>query len=305
MVVREEKRPPSRMVGLIVGAALLGLGLGGSLFVVDFGGEYVLAQLRRAVWEATGCAVEAGRVSGNPLGGFTLRDLTLSRDGAPLLWAEKMGIFLDLRSLVRGSPAPGLIEVGPLAVDGPRALPLVRSLDAAPSSMPLPSLHLFQLALSLDRHRLLVDRLDLSRRGESFDLRASMTWGPLPLELRGTWDVQGERVLLEESTVKIGTGRGALQGVLGPEIALEGSWEGVRLEELAFAFPGARSDDRGGIAGRIEVRGTYQDPLISGELSLEGGRLRGISLDGGFASGVLTPPLLRVKELRGSIQGAP
>jgi len=132
-----------------------------------------------------------------------------------------------------------------------------------------------------------------------------MTWDLLPLELRGTWDIQGERVLLEESTVKIGAGHGTLQGVLGPEIALEGSWEGVRLEELAFALPGARSDDCGKIAGRVEVRGTYQDPLISGELSLEEGRLRGISLDGGFASGVLTPPLLRVKELRGSIQGAP
>lgn len=305
MAAQEEKRPPSRTVLMLVVVTLLGLGLGGSLLTVDFGGAFFLDRLRAEVQQTLGCTVDVEDISGNPLGGFALRGFSLSRKDGPLLWAESVRVQLDPYSLLQGAPAPGFLELCGLTLDGPRSMPLLRSLDAAPSTAPLPSLRLLEISISLDHHKLTVDRLNLERRGEVFNLEASLALNTLPLELRGTFDLQGERVVLDDGTFRIGEGEGTLRGSLGTSLDLAGAWNGVRMEDLASVTSSVTSEDRGTSAGRFRAWGLLENPSLSGDLSVDQGVFRGVSLDHGFAAWRFASSRLRVEEARGILNGAP
>ncbi|PKL02418.1 MAG: hypothetical protein CVV55_04525, partial [Synergistetes bacterium HGW-Synergistetes-2] len=100
-------------IALVVLAALAGL----AVATMDFAGDLVVREAGSAVKEYLGADLSVAGIKGNPVKGFSMQGVSLTKDGHPLFSAKLLDVALNLGSLLSKSPKLSLVSVAGVEID--------------------------------------------------------------------------------------------------------------------------------------------------------------------------------------------
>lgn len=270
-------------IGLLT-LALIVIGL--AFFVLprrDIGTDQIVAALRDAVSALPGGSLEVGSVSGNPITGYRVRDITIRGPGGEIARAPVVVLRLLLPSLLRGDPLPKSITVRNGTLSAEKLLAALRARTPSPgkafSLKNFPVIRFEPVTISTASGDFIMKSARLSPGDGSATVSASGTFLEIPFDIGGSV-VDDDALTVTDAFLRAGDTVVALSGALAP-LDMKGTMEGLRLERIASA---ARLNLplEGSVTSSFSVSAREGQVLLSGEGGLHGGHIAGIDAEGDF-----------------------
>ena len=298
-----------KVVGLVIGA-LLAVVVGG-VFFVDGATDLVKDQAQSAVRDSLGGELLLGDVTGNPLRGYTVTRVALEKDGVTLFEADRISLAVSLLAFLRGGAIISDVEIAGARGDADRLgrfFATIKGEGGGGSSL-VGRVTFSDSVLTTPAGTLLASRARISLGGSTVALELDGRWqgpGKTPLSLsgKGTLAFQGDALAVAELDLRVGQGKVLLQGSVLPELGLWGTVEGLEGSEVGALWPETEGALRGRLSLAIQSGGTWKNPRISGDATLEGGKFSGVTVDRASGRFSFTPALLKVAGIEASVFGA-
>ncbi len=259
----------------VLSLALVAL-VGVALSVTDLGTGVVRDQAVKAISQSLQAKVSMGGISGNPLKGYVISDLSLEREGEYSVGLPSLDIKLNLIALIRGGAVVDRLVLSGLSTDLDQLTALMDSLppsegDGVPS-VPVGAISIVNSSLGLPGG--VVEIKDLSGRfnddrGVAFDLRMDLAYGGLPVKGKVLGLYGGSFLTIGDLDLSVGSGKVIAKGDLFPDLSAKGEVKNLDFAELKGLWPDMASvSGRGSLA--FEVGGTLESPVISGSMAFDG-----------------------------------
>ncbi len=247
------------------------------LSVTDLGTGLVRTQAMKQLSRSLEADVSMGEVSGNPIKGYSLKDLTLSREGVYSLKIPAVGIKPNIMALLGKGVLVDEVTLSGIdtGLDQVRAFmdSLPESEGSEPATLPVGSVSFRGSTLTLPGGVLDIDEVTAGLKGGkdlSVRLELDVAYGGLPV--KGTVSgIFGDSLLkLEGVDLSVGSGRISARGDLLPDLSAKGDIS-LELSELSSLWPGIADAGLSGKASTaFSAEGTWRSPILAGEVAFDG-----------------------------------
>lgn len=248
------------------------------------GVNYFKSSLEKVASEFPGWILEAEDYSGNPLTGFTARNVSVSYKGEKLAGADSLYVSLSFLSLLKGASGVEKISVSSAAISSPEFFSAVRDTDLPPESgeisPDLPVVTLSPSAISTPMGLLKADILRLTPGRGTVTFEGKGSFLGTKVEIGGSLAVE-DSILLTDSFLTAGDAVAALSGEAFPNFFLEGTVESLNLERMTslLSLPVSM---KGTVDSTVVVSRPGGKLLVSGEGEIRGGDIEGLLAEGTF-----------------------
>ena len=244
-------------------------------------GSWLVLPLARWIGGAMTPALRLEGVEGSLFQGYEVQGLVLASGDATYLTLDRAAVSLDWGLTLRGTPWVRSLEVQGLSADVERIQELAGRFaggaeGASPAVYPLRA-SLRDLHLILSQGTLDLSELTLTEEGDlALAARLRSMAEDLPIALKGRLSFQNLEVL--SSDLRVGGGRGALQGRILPVLDLRADLSALPLAPLMALAPDGTPRASGLLHGRLQVRADSGDVRAEGVLTLQKGAVADVPL---------------------------
>ncbi len=292
---------------LIALVALVALA-GGAAWTLNFAGDLVVREAGSAVKELMGADLRVAEISGNPIRGFSMRDVSLSRDGAQLFSARNIDVSLNLMSLLSKSPKLSMLTVGGVELDADELAAQVAQIqfEGGGGEMPIETVRVVDSTIKSKWGRVGITRTDLSVKGPDIEADVDLAVNSVPVKGSITARVEGSDAEVRSMSLKVGGGEVNASGRLSPSLAVSGAVKDLDLAQLASFWPALSPEGfDGAVSLSFSGEGEWNAPILKGDLDYSGRSVLGYPVDSVSAKWSLGADRLSVEGLDARVLGMP
>jgi translocation and assembly module TamB len=277
------------------------------LLTTDAATDLVGRLAQETVTNATGATLELEHISGNPLRGYTVGGVRLVKNGGQVFAAKEVALRVGLFSILSGNPFVSSLTVSGADIDTDATNALLKDLGGGEpaGTLPLGTVSFRDSSVRTPFGTVLVRELSLRFREDTLEAELDVAYGALPVTGAATFRLPAERLAVSRLDLRVGKGTVAVAGAVAPHLALEGTFKDMDGAELAALWPDLPGPLSGTFSLHLRAEGTWQKPVLLGQLSLDKGNVAGIPLDGVAASFASLENTLHVNDLKGNAFGIP
>ncbi len=292
-------------------ALFIAVGVVGILLIIgsmNVGGDIVRREATTAVSEILGADLAIESVTGNPLKGYNLYEITLSKKGALLLSADSLGVKVNLMSVFSGSPRLSRVTIHGLDVDAEKLSKEFAAIKMKPGEGEAPiealSIRNGRVHTPWGETTIAQTDFDLSKDGIKADVDLLMNTVPI----KGGINLRREKEVLEfkDLNMKIGEGRIMAKGAILPSLSIKGEIEKLNVAQLALFWPTLRGSAYDGLfSSSFIAEGVWNNPILSGHLSFSGTSLAGYPVQSVESNWRYEAFRLNLEDLKGTALALP
>ena len=278
MRAKQEKRV-NKLVWIPVGVVLFLMGLIPLIATMDIAGDLVAREAQDAAKTYLQADLRLGQVKGNPLAGYRILEVGLSKDGAEMFKAGFVDIKVNLMSLL-SSPRLSLLSIGEVNMDMDKFIEELNKLPSQPSDepfqVPIDELQVVQSAFFSKWGKVEIE--DIGIGFDQYTITAKVKGNVNTLPVAGTLaaEVKGTHVELKNADLKVGKGSLKASGQISDTLDAQGIVEGIEVTDLAVLYPTLVPEDYAGTVGMsFSATGTWVDPVITAAANFKGTRIAG------------------------------
>jgi len=296
---------------LLIGIILI-IGLTGLLLIgasIDFAGDLVVREARNATRDLLGADLSIGGIRGNPIKGFSLKDIALTKDGRNLFSAAFLDVKLNLVSLLSKSPKVSLLEVGGVAIDADSLAEQIAQIEfegGGDGEIPVETVRFVDSVVDSQWAQASIARFDLSFQGKEIVSDVEMAINSVPVKGKVRAFLDGGMAEIRSLEMNIGKGSASASGRVAPSLAVSGTVTNLDLKELVAFWPVVPAD---GFDGTVSLafrgEGDWNNPVLGGEVDYSGRSILGYPVDSVKAKWRLSGQSLSVADLDARILGMP
>jgi translocation and assembly module TamB len=269
---------------LLLIAILLTFAAGGLLLLAsktDIGAATVVSEIEKAARQHLNADLSVSSVSGNPIRGFTINGLSLSRNGFKIFSSAETHISFKLPSLATGSPRIRSVSFGGALLNWAEIAPLL-SLEGTGGPLALP-FDLFRVHKSIVQTHAGSIRIEEGRvaiKDQAIDASGSLLFRDIPFTFSTEMWIGEERLDLKDLDVKGAGGKMTASGRLLPVADLKGRISGLDIGMLEKFWPDlAHHGYSGEFSTIFAAGGPWPDIKVEGELEIPKGVVYGIEVE--------------------------
>ena len=238
----------SKILAGLIGIIIL---VGGLLAFTDIGGDMVLKMVKDALSKQAGLELNASQISGNPIKGYSLKDLEILQSGKKILSSEELNARLDLTALMTG---------------------LIRVI-------------VHDSIIETEYGTLNIDSISAALRGENLELNLDSKFNDI--NLMGNIDASrhDNNLIINKANLKPGAGTLTVTGdvdLKNLNLNLDGSAQAINLKEIAGLLKFLKlnlNDFDGSISSEFAAKGNLNNLNLSGSLDYKGRKLAGYPVE--------------------------
>ncbi len=273
----------------------------------DIGASTVASEIAGAARQYLGADLSISSIYGNPLRGFVISNLSISKDGKPIFSSMQASVTFRLLSLITGSPQIKTLSLGGADLDWRKISPLISfEQTGEPLSLPFDR---FEVQKSIVRTVAGDFRIEEARiiPGDSdITMSGSLFFRETPFSLRGSMQLEKERLLLKDLNIRLAGGNISLSGRLTPVVDMAGKIQDLDLEIVEKFWPDlAKQGYSGTFSTTFTAKGLLPDVDIEGKLEIPEGKVYGIDLNKVSSPWTFSDNALQITDLQGSANGTP
>lgn len=294
----------------VIIAALLVAAAGGVLILAsraDIGASSVAAELEKAADQHLGARLSMSSVSGNPLRGFLISDLSLSHKDRVIFTSKQATLSFKLLSLISGTPRVKALTFGGADLDWAKISPLL-SFEKSDEPVPLP-FDRFVILKSIVRTGAGDIRIEEGRvllSGRTMDINGSMLFRETPFSAKGKLSMGEGTMDLSDLELKLAGGKLSLSGRISPVADLSGKLSGLDIEVLEKFWPElAKQGYSGTFSTTLAATGVLPELSINGNLDIPKAKVYGIEMEKVASPWSFSGNALEITDLRGIANGTP
>ena len=289
---------------------LLSIAAGAALVMAsraDIGASTVASEIAGAVRQYMGADLSITSIYGNPLRGFVISDLSITRNNSKVFSSMQATVTFRLLSLITGSPRIKTLSLGGADLDWGEISPLVSfEQTGEPLSLPFDR---FEIQKSIVRTAAGDFRIEEARivpGGSDITMTGSLFFRGTPFSVRGSLLLEKERLLLNDLNIRVAGGNISLSGRLTPVTDVAGKISNLDLAILEKLWPDlARQGYSGTFSTTFAAKGLLPDVDIEGKLEIPEGKVYGIELDKVTSPWNFSDNALQITDLQGRANGTP
>ncbi|MCL2767840.1 MAG: hypothetical protein FWE49_03840, partial [Synergistaceae bacterium] len=275
----ERRDGGNKLLWIIGGIVLFLLGLIALAANMDIAVDMVAREAQGAAKDFLNADLRLDQVKGNPLAGYKISGVNLSKDGAEMFKAEFLEIRINLMSLL-SSPRLSLLSIGGVNMDLDKFVEEINKLPSQPSDqpfqVPIDELKLVRSVFFSKWGNIEVDDVGFGFNQYNITANVKAKVRELPVAGTVTAEIKGTRVMLEKSDLMVGKGSVKASGQLSDVLDAQGVVEGLDVAELISLFQNLAPEDYAGTAGvSFKATGAWTDPIFTATANFKGARLAG------------------------------
>ena len=277
--MRKKRKKYPKILWIPIGIALI-LGVVVLLLAtLNIACDFVASEAKEAVKSYLQADLQIDQVVGNPLRGYKITGVNLSKDGQEMFKAEFVEAKVNFMSIL-SSPRLSLLSIGGVNMDLDKFVEEFNKLPSQPSEqptqIPIDELKLVQSGFHSQWGNIEVE--DVSFGFNQFTITANIKGKVNELPIAGTIaaEVLGTQVSLKNVDLKAGKGSIKASGQLSEALNVQGAIEGADLTELAGLWSTLDPGDYVGAIGiSFNATGTWMEPVFTASADYKGARLAG------------------------------
>ncbi|MDI9369840.1 MAG: hypothetical protein GX181_07390 [Synergistaceae bacterium] len=293
---------------LIALVLLLAVAAGG-LWTMNFAGDLVVREAGSAVKELMDADLAVEEVGGNPIRGFSLKGVSLTKAGAPLFSARYIDVSLNLMSLLSKSPRLSMLSVGGVEMDADELAEQVAQLEfegGGDGEIPIDVIRFEESKVVSKWGRADISKVDLSVRGPEIQAEVNLSVNGIPVKGSVAALLEGGGAEIRSLSLDLGKGSVAASGRVAPSLGVSGAVKGLDLAELASFWPALSPEGFDGtLSLSFKGEGEWNSPLLAGDLDYSGKSILGYPVDSLSAKWSLGVDRLSVAGLDARVMGMP
>jgi translocation and assembly module TamB len=263
------------IAGVVVVLAIVGMS-------IDYGTGLVRDMVSKTVQENLDSQVTKGSVSGNPIKGYTLSDIAIATDGEEVLSAERITAKVSILAFLTGGAPVSMVEIEGFKSDVDKINRLIPKIKPGEGEgeLPLQKVRITDSTFGSQWATLQIRNVLLAFSDDVIKTDLDLVVDDLPV--KGELDVSMDKEALAVRKMDIKIGDGSLSGSGGilPELSMEVKAANLNIPQLIDFWP--KADPalyKGTVSTEFTVKGSWQDPDISGNVDYLGQFLAGIPIE--------------------------
>lgn len=293
----------------------------------DIGGNIALSIAKNHLSKNYGISLTADNISGNPIRGYTIRNLGLTDEitSTDIFTAGFLSVNVNLSALLVGNLRLSEISLGGISMDVDSFADSLMKFDVQPSAKPAEISSSFIASpayaddglpnIPLDRFRI-VDSIFTSRRGvlevreilaDIARLNINVDGKINGLPLRGKIDMEG-LTAINRSEIYLGNGKIIATGELfsGGKIDIHMFAEDFDMREITALFPALRAEDfHGKVDFTADISGNADSPILRGSFDYLGAKIFGWPVERASANIIYASHRIAVSNIQASTLNIP
>lgn len=263
-----------------------------ALSFIDIGGGTILKFAQEYLAENYNLSLNAEKITGNPIKGYTLHNFELADEKNKILSAGFLSGRINFPALLKAKIRLAEISLGGLNIDVDNLAATIENLkesfktdensqaSSTPPAVPenkdnsLPEIPLDRFSIKDSKLKSQYGIFEISEAGAdlvNFDIDLDGSLNGLPI--KGNIDISTGLKDINRSEINFGSGKiTATGGLKDEDLDFHASFEDFDISELASLYPDALNskDFAGKINFNIDASGTVNSPKISGMLDYNG-----------------------------------
>lgn len=303
----EAPRKKSRWKLFVLAAAIFIIGGVIVLSRMDFLGDFVREKVTETAAKELSADVAIGSLSGNPLTGLKVEDISLSRSGDTILSVKSIGARVSVPSIATGSPKLSVLNIEGFEASLDELLDLLPKSEKKsdePVDIPVErifvsgsTLHTKWGTLKLNPSTVRIKNSQNFRIGATGNMAGKdFTAAGAVAKKKGSWSS-------DKFAVKFGGGKATVTGAVYPSADMDISLESINISEVADIFPQILDYGvRGLLSGKATVSGsTSSDITTQGTGNLHDAVVSGIPISDLQAKWDVKPGHIKVTVDQGKV----
>lgn len=292
-------------------ALSLVVALVGVLLIVgsmDFAGDMVVREARKAVKEYLGVDLTVEAIQGNPVKGYSMGGVSLAKDGEKMLSAGSLEAKLSLMSLL-SSPKLSLISLGGVEMDVDRLAKQIAKMEfksGGDGDIPIEEFRLVDSLLTSRWARAAIRAVRLSFSGRTINSDVDLDLNTIPIKGKMSVLLDGPAMTFNSLSMNVGKGAVSAEGAILPKLAVSGNLKDLDVKQLVAFWPVVPEE---GFDGKVSMTfkgsGTWEAPLLEGALEYGGTSLLGYPVQSVAAKWGYGDNKLSVSDLMAQVLGIP
>ncbi|MDO9508635.1 MAG: AsmA-like C-terminal region-containing protein [Thermovirgaceae bacterium] len=296
----------AKIAGILLIAATIAVG--GALYMasrIDIGAATVAAELDNAARQYLQGELSISSISGNPLRGFIISELSLAKDKSILFSSKQATVSFKLLSLVTGSPRVKALSFGGADLDWAKIAPLFTfDKSGGPLSLPFDRFDIIKSIVRTPAGDFKVEDGRIQIRGRTIDASGSMLFKGTPFSLKAGLELGQDRLDLNDLEVKIAGGKLSLSGRLTPVVDVSGKISDLNIDVLEKLWPElAKQGYTGTFSTTLSAKGAWPEITVNGNLDIPKGKVYGIEVNKVASPWTFSGNALEIKDLQGKANG--
>ncbi len=287
---------------------IVSIAIGGALVLAsrtDIGAATVAAELENAARQYLQGEVSMASISGNPLRGFTIAELSLSRDKHLLFSSKQAAVSFKLLSLITGSPRVKALSFGGAILNWTEIAPLLKfDRSDEPISLPFDQFDITKSIVRTPAGNFKVEDGKIHISGQTVKVTGAMLFKETPFSAKASLGLGQERLDLNNLEVKIAGGKISLAGKLTPVADISGTISDLDLQTIEKFWPDlAKQGYTGTFSTTLSAKGVWPDITLSGNFDIPKGTVYGIEADKITSPWTFSGNALEITDLHGTANG--
>lgn len=270
---------------LFVSLSIAFIAFGGGVLYLsqkDVAVDYAKASAQRMASEKLGATLSVGKISGNPIRGYTVSGISLNKDGILITKARGLSLKLDPLALLLGKTKVRSVKLsgGEIFADNLPSL-FTGQEEKTLEKLPDIKLSIVQSTIRTKESSVGLDSVRLSSSNGALSLHGKVSFKGLSSELEGRGSFKNGKLSLERFKATIGKGNIEVKGDIYPTVACTGKVSDLDLEVVSFLWPALKDKGfSGSFSTSLEIEGPWREVGLRGSLSMDKGQIWGIPVEG-------------------------
>ncbi|HOJ82791.1 MAG TPA: hypothetical protein PLR17_06845 [Acetomicrobium flavidum] len=262
------------LIALAAVIAIVALAVAG----VNMGTGIVKEMAPKAAKDALGIDLTLKAVSGNPIKGYSLKGIVLSKGSEEILSIDQVGARPSLTSLIKGKVYLASLTLNGAHFDFDKTLELAKSFKPSGAGEGLPLGSIFIKSSEIKGPFGTIDLKDVEITPHLNVIKAKLDASYNGLSAKGNAALSIiDGVKIEELNLKIAEGEISLSGPVGPELGVEGTIKNLDIERIKDIWAPLKDQKLAGkLGGHIKLTGKIPDIRGTGDITFNDGMLVGI-----------------------------
>ncbi|NCC57700.1 MAG: hypothetical protein EOM17_08735, partial [Synergistales bacterium] len=262
----------------------------------DFAGDLVVREAGKIVKEMLGSELSVESITGNPIKGFTARNVTMTAEEGAFLSAGFLDLKINARSLLAMKPRVDSISIGSADIDGEILARRIAAMDVSSddSEMTIQDAHLVDSTVRSRWGAAEISAVSLSFSGSVLSADVDLSFNSVPV--RGNMAVRLEDGGADVTYLEflVGSGEISASGRVAPSLSAAGIFRNLDVKELLAFWPMAPAGvSDGKVSLGFTGEGKWNTPFLEGNFEYSGSSVAGIPVESvkgtwEFESGVLS-----------------
>jgi len=261
----------------------------------DFAGDLVVREAGKIVKELLGAELTVGSITGNPIKGFTARNVTMTAEEGPFLSAGFLDLKINARSLLAMKPRVDSISISSADIDGEILARRIAAMDVSSgdSEMTIQDARLVNSTVRSRWGAADISAVSLTISGSVLSADVDLSFNSVPVRGNTAVRLEGESADVTHLEFLVGTGEISASGRVAPSLSAAGIFRNLNVKELLAFWPTAPAGvSDGKVSLGFTGDGKWNAPFLAGNFEYSGSSLAGIPVesvkgDWQFESGVL------------------